>query len=236
MKAAVLQSIPGELVIEDVAIDKPQRGEVLVRTVAAGLCHSDLHFMEGKYPYPTPTVPGHESAGVVEAVGEDVTYVQPGDHVITCLSVFCGHCDYCLSGRTNLCTARTRRHNGSDGPPRLSMNGQPVFQFLDLSSFGEQMLVHQNAVVKVTQGHARSIAPRSSAAASPPGSAPSSTPRGSQAGSTVAVIGCGGVGLNCVQGAALAGAVRVIAVDMVPLKLKLARAVRRDRPRRRVEG
>jgi S-(hydroxymethyl)glutathione dehydrogenase / alcohol dehydrogenase len=220
MKAAVLQSIPGELVIGDVAIEKPQRGEVLVRTVAAGLCHSDLHFMEGKYPYMTPTVPGHESAGVVEAVGEDVTYVQPGDHVITCLSVFCGNCDYCLSGRTNLCSnhAATQR---SDGSSRLSMDGQPVFQFLELSSFGEYMLVHQNAVVKVTKDIPLDRAALIGCGVTTGVGAVFNTAR-VQAGSTVAVIGCGGVGLNCVQGAALAGASRVIAVDMVPLKLKLA--------------
>ena len=221
MKAAVLTSIPGELTVEDVAIDKPQKNEVLIRTAAAGLCHSDLHFMEGKYPYLTPTVPGHESAGVVEAVGEDVTYVQPGDHVITCLSVFCGHCDYCLSGRTNLCAGKSLVARGFEGTPRLSMNGQPVFQFLDLSSFGEYMLVHQNAVVKVTKDIPLDRAALIGCGVTTGVGAVFNTAR-VQAGSTVAVIGCGGVGLNCVQGAALAGASRVIAVDMVPLKLKLA--------------
>jgi len=221
MKAAVLTSIPGELTVEDVTIDKPQRGEVLIRTVAAGLCHSDLHFMEGKYPYPCPTVPGHESAGVVEAVGEDVTYVQPGDHVITCLSVFCGQCDYCLSGRTNLCSGKALTSRAFDGTPRLSLNGQPVFQFLDLSSFGEYMLVHQNAVVKITKDIPLDRAALIGCSVTTGVGAVFNTAR-VQAGSTVAVIGCGGVGLNCVQGAALAGAARVIAVDMVPLKLKLA--------------
>jgi S-(hydroxymethyl)glutathione dehydrogenase/alcohol dehydrogenase len=221
MKAAVLQSIPGELVIEDVAIEKPQRGEVLVRTAAAGLCHSDLHFMEGKYPYMTPTVPGHESAGVVEAVGEDVTYVQPGDHVITCLSVFCGHCDYCLSGRTNLCSnhAATQR---SDGSSRLSMNGQPVFQFLELSSFGEYMLVHQNAVVKVTKDIPLDRAALIGCGVTTGVGAVFNTAR-VQAGSTVAVIGCGGVGQAVIQGARIAGAGRIIAIDPQPLKQKMAK-------------
>ena len=114
MKAAVLEHIPGELVIDDVQIGAVGPHDVLVRTVAAGLCHSDLHFMEGKYPCPVPAVLGHESAGVVEAVGEQVTYVQPGDHVISCISGFCGACRYCLSGRPNLCDkdgpgARSRR-------------------------------------------------------------------------------------------------------------------------------
>src|SRR5215210_4352396 len=103
MKAAVLREIPGQLEIDDVQVDSPGPREVLVRTAAAGVCHSDLHFMEGKYPYPVPAVLGHESAGVVEAVGRDVTYVKPGDHVITCLSVFCGKCRWCLSGHLSLC-------------------------------------------------------------------------------------------------------------------------------------
>ena len=97
MKAAVFHGPNQPLSIEDIEIDKPRAREVLVRTVASGVCHSDLHFVEGKYPYPTPAVLGHESAGVVEAVGDQVTYVQPGDHVITCLSVFCGECEACLS-------------------------------------------------------------------------------------------------------------------------------------------
>src|SRR5215831_5414528 len=125
MKAAVLREIPGELVIEDVQVDKPGPREVLIRTAAAGCCHSDLHFMEGKFPYPTPTVLGHESAGIVEQVGTDVTHVQPGDHVITCLSVFCGQCDFCISGRPNMCTkVGTRR--SPDQPTRLSRRGQPM--------------------------------------------------------------------------------------------------------------
>ena len=103
MKAAVLHAPHQPMTIEDVVIDKPKRREVLVRVAAAGLCHSDLHFIEGAYPTPMPVVLGHESAGVVEAVGEDVTYVKPGDHVISCLSVFCGHCEFCLSGHLSIC-------------------------------------------------------------------------------------------------------------------------------------
>ena len=91
MKAAVLHAPQQRMTIENVSIEKPKRREVLVRTAAAGLCHSDLHFIEGSYPTPVPAVLGHESAGIVEAVGEDVTYLKPGDHVISCLSMFCGH-------------------------------------------------------------------------------------------------------------------------------------------------
>src|SRR5579862_9689423 len=103
MRAAVLHTIPGELALEEVTADAPGPLEVLVHTAAAGLCHSDLHYLEGKYRTSTPLVMGHESAGIVEAVGSAVTYVRPGDRVITCLSVFCGHCEYCLAGRPNLC-------------------------------------------------------------------------------------------------------------------------------------
>lgn len=143
MRAAVLETQPGELIIQDIRLDKPLAGEVLVRTVAAGLCHSDLHFMENKWPAPCPAVLGHESAGVVEAVGEGVTYVQPGDHVITCLSAYCGGCDYCLTGRLHLCNNRAAIDRKPGEPPRLSRpDGSPVNQFFRLSSFAEQLLVH----------------------------------------------------------------------------------------------
>jgi S-(hydroxymethyl)glutathione dehydrogenase/alcohol dehydrogenase len=223
VKAAVLFEIPGRLEIADVEVGTPSRREVLVRTVAAGLCHSDLHFMEGKYPYPTPAVLGHESAGVVEAVGEDVTYVQPGDHVITCLSVFCGRCSYCLDGHLSLCEGKAvecvRR---PDEPPRLTLDGAPVHQFLHLSSYGEMMLVHEHAVVKI-----RPDMPLDRAALIGCGV---TTGMGAvfrtaavRPGEDVAVIGCGGIGLAAVQGARIAGAGRVIAVDLVASKLEMAR-------------
>ena len=104
MKAAVLYAPNTPLVIEEISTAKPKAREVLIKTSYAGLCHSDLHFIEGLYPHPLPAVLGHESAGVVEQVGSEVTYVQPGDHVITCLSVFCGTCEMCLSGRPAVCT------------------------------------------------------------------------------------------------------------------------------------
>jgi S-(hydroxymethyl)glutathione dehydrogenase/alcohol dehydrogenase len=220
MRAAVLHTIPGDLTIEEVTPDRPGPNEVLIRTAAAGLCHSDLHFIEGKFVAPTPLVLGHESAGVVEEVGRDVTYVQPGDHVITCLSVFCGHCDFCLSGRPTLCD-RIGTDRGPSDPARLTYEGRPCLQFAGLASFAEQMLVHEHALVKI-----RDDMPLDRAALIGCGV---TTGVGSvfrtarvEAGSTVAVIGCGGVGLNCVQGAALAGASRVLAVDTNPIKLKLA--------------
>src|SRR5687768_12598625 len=148
MQAAVLHTVPGDLVIEELDVDKPGPRELLVRTAAAGACHSDLHFMEGKWPSAVPMVLGHESAGVVEAVGEDVTYVKPGDHVITCVSVFCGECQECLQGRPVLCRAPGVRRP-ADAPPRLTLRGAPVSQFAQLGSFAEQLLVHERAVVKI---------------------------------------------------------------------------------------
>jgi S-(hydroxymethyl)glutathione dehydrogenase/alcohol dehydrogenase len=138
------------MTIENIEIEKPKRNEVLVRTRVSGLCHSDLHFIEGKYPTPVPAVLGHEAAGVVEAVGEDVTHVKPGDHVVTCLSVFCGHCEYCVTGHQTICS-----NTAVKMPPgvakRLRWKGEHLNQYLNLSTFAEQMLVHENAVVKIRE-------------------------------------------------------------------------------------
>jgi len=213
MKAAVFHEPHQPLTIEDVQHAPLKRREVLVRTAFAGLCHSDLHFMEGLYPFPTPCVLGHEAAGVVEAVGEDVTYVKPGDHVITCLSVFCGECPQCMTGHPNLCE-NTEVKLQPGAARRLTWKGEVLHQAMNLSAFAENMLVHEHAVVKVREDvpldrcalvgcgvmtgvgavfHAAKVEP----------------------GSTVAVIGCGGIGLSAVNGAAMAGASRIIAIDTV---------------------
>src|SRR5437016_3129001 len=146
MKAAVFHGPNKPLTIENVEIAKPIGREVLVRTVASGVCHSDLHFVDGYYPFPTPAILGHEAAGIVEAVGPHVTEFKAGDHVIACLSVFCGHCSYCLTGRTHLCQSRPVRT--PQEPPKLSWNGAPVNQFANLSAYAEKMLVHENGLVK----------------------------------------------------------------------------------------
>jgi len=221
MKAAVLREIKKPLTIEDIQIGKPGPREVLVRTVAAGVCHSDLHFQTGAYTYPMPAVLGHESAGVVEQVGSEVHYVQPGDHVITCLSVFCGQCEFCLSGRPALCTKQGLRRAPTD-PPRLSKDGTPVWQFLDLSSYAEQMLVHENAIVKIRKDMPLDRAALIGCGVTTGVGAVFNTAKVAP-GSTVAVLGCGGVGLSAVQGAAIAGAGRIIAVDMLDSKLELAK-------------
>src|ERR1700748_775781 len=148
MKAAVLHEVKKPLVIEDVSLPKPGPREVLIRTRVAGLCHSDLHFMEGLYPHPLPAVLGHESAGVVEKVGSDVNYVKPGDHVVTCLSVFCGTCDNCTTGRPVLCTDTTVKLLPGVSNRLSWTRPEKLNQFINLSSFAEQMLVHENDIVK----------------------------------------------------------------------------------------
>jgi S-(hydroxymethyl)glutathione dehydrogenase/alcohol dehydrogenase len=225
MKAAVLNAIPGQLEIEDISVDAPGPREVLITTKAAGLCHSDLHFMEGKYPYPCPAVLGHESAGVVEAVGSDVNYVQPGDHVITCLSAFCGYCEQCISGHLSLCENKdTHLVRGPNEPSRLSRDGEPVHSFLHLSSFAEQMLIHEHALVKIDPEMPLDKAALIGCGVTTGLGAVFRTAK-VEPGSTVAVIGCGGIGLSAVQGARIAGANKVIAVDMVPAKLELAQTM-----------
>ena len=221
MKAAVFHEVGQPLTIEEVSISKPGPREVLVRTAAAGVCHSDLHFVEGLYPGITPMVLGHESAGVVEAVGSDVTYVQPGDHVISCLSVFCGHCEECLTGHMSLC-ANPETKRSEEEEPRLSQAGATVQQFANLSSFAEQMLVHEHALVKINKDMPLDRAALIGCGVTTGVGAVFHTAK-VEPGSTVAVIGCGGVGLSCINGAALAGAGKIIAVDMVDSKLEMAK-------------
>src|SRR5258707_8642753 len=210
MKAAVFQGPHQPLTIETVDIDKPIGREVLVRTVASGVCHSDLHFVDGFYPFPTPAILGHEAAGIVEEVGLQVSEFKPGDHVIACLSVFCGHCDYCLTGRTHLC--QTRPVRAKTDPPKLSWKGQPVNQFANLSAYAEQMLVHENALVKIDASMPLARPALLGCGVPTRVGAVLNTAR-IEAGSTVAVFGAGGVGLGAVQGGRLAGAPLVIAGD-----------------------
>ena len=118
MKAAILVAPNQPLQVEDISIANPGPHEVLIRTAACGLCHSDLHFIEGTYPHALPAVPGHEAAGVVEAVGSEVRTVKPGDHVVSCLSAFCGHCEFCVTGRMALCLGADTRRAQSGGARR----------------------------------------------------------------------------------------------------------------------
>src|SRR5262249_57983312 len=148
MKAAVRRAVGAPLAIEEIEIDGPRPWEVLVRTVATGVCHSDLHVLEGSLPSPLPTVLGHEPAGVVEAVGADVRHVAPGDHVIGCLSAFCGACEYCIGGRPYLCQSDTLPPP-ADQPPRLSPDGEPMDQVVALDPLPRRTLWAPDALLRI---------------------------------------------------------------------------------------
>ncbi|HVR89896.1 MAG TPA: Zn-dependent alcohol dehydrogenase [Novosphingobium sp.] len=222
MKAAILET-PGQgLTIDDISIAKPGPHEVLIRTAACGLCHSDLHFIDGAYPHALPAVPGHEAAGIVEMVGSEVRTVKVGDAVVTCLSAFCGHCEFCVTGRMALCLGGdTRRQPGE--APRLtrSSDGSLVNQMLNLSAFAEMMLVHEHACVAINPDmpldRAAVIGCAVTTGAGTIFNACKVTP-----GETVAVVGCGGVGLATVNAAKIAGAGRIIAADPIAEKRALA--------------
>jgi S-(hydroxymethyl)glutathione dehydrogenase / alcohol dehydrogenase len=220
VKAAVLFEARTPLSIEEVRVDKPAAHEVLIRTAAVGVCRSDLHFVDGAYPHAIPTIPGHEAAGVVEAVGEEVRSVRPGDHVVTCLSAFCGQCEYCVTGRMSLCIdPSVKRPRGA--PPRLMLGERPVAQMLNLSAFAEQMLVHEHACVAIDHDmpldRAAILGCAVTTGAGAVFNAAAVVP-----GETVCVVGCGGVGLAAVNAARIAGAGKVIAVDPVADKRAIA--------------
>jgi S-(hydroxymethyl)glutathione dehydrogenase/alcohol dehydrogenase len=221
MKAAVFHGAHQPLTIEDVDIDKPKAREIVVKTVASGVCHSDLHFVDGFYGHPAPAVLGHEAAGIVEDVGELVTYVKPGDHVIACLSVFCGHCDQCLSGHPSLCSNPETKRAPNESP-RLSQKGEIVHQFINISSYAEKMLLHENAVVKIRDDMPLDRAALIGCGVTTGVGAVLNTAR-IEAGSSVAVFGAGGVGLAAIQGARIGGARMIIAVDISENKLATAK-------------
>lgn len=215
--AAVLNSAPGKLELETLVLDDPGPDEVLIEIRYAGLCRSDLHEIEGVWPATCPTLLGHEASGVVRRVGDRVRTVRPGDHVVTCLSIYCGECRFCLSGRMTLCP-----HRGTVGsrarPVLVNARGQSVHPTARLGAFAEAMVVHEHSVVRIPESMPL-------AAASVLGCAVvtglSSVFRAArvQPGATVAVIGCGGVGIAAIQGARLAGAREIIAVDAVEARL-----------------
>ena len=222
MKAAVLRRPGGAIEICTVSIDKPRKDEVLVRVVASGLCHSDYHFMSGDLPFGGPRVLGHEVAGVVEAVGDDVGRLCVGDHVVACASLFCGGCDQCVSGSTQRCQDRPRRDAAAR--PRLLLGDIALIQSSEVGGFAEQVLVHQNSLVAISRDMPLDRAALlGCSVVTGLGSVFNSAQV--RAGQSVAVIGCGGVGLNVIQGARIAGASRIVAVDLSPTKLELARTL-----------
>ena len=221
MKAAVLRTPGQPMEIEEISISKPQGREVLVRLQAVGVCHSDLHVITGDFPQPLPAILGHEAAGIVEQVGPDVRHVKPGDRVIVCLSFHCGHCEQCLGGNSHRCfPAEANRAEGE--PPRLYRGEESISALASMGAFAEQMLVHDSGVVPIRDDMPFDRACLIGCGVTTGFGAVTRT-AGVRPGDTVAVIGCGGVGLSAINGAAVAGAARIIAIDMVPSKLEMAK-------------
>jgi len=221
VKAAVMRANNAPLVIEDVEIDAPGPGEVLLKTAASGICHSDLTVIEGGLPVPPPCILGHEPAGVVEAVGVGVTDFAPGDHVIGCLTSWCGVCRFCTAGRPYLCLTQFAGRPGGAKPRLRAANGDPIAQFANLSSFAEKMLCPERSLVKIRNDMPLDRASLIGCGVTTGLGAALNTVH-IPAGASVVIIGCGGVGLSALQGARIVGAGKIIAVDAQPWKFDLA--------------
>jgi len=222
VKAAVMREVHAPLAIEDVELAEPGPDEVLIKTVACGVCHSDLHAVHGAILTPRPVVMGHEPAGVVLAAGVQVRNVAVGDHVIACTSLFCGSCAQCVQGRPHLCADRDACRRAPDAPPRLTRGPEPIHQFADLGGFAEAMLLHHRAVVKIDRDIPLDRAALVGCAVTTGVGAALNTAQVTP-GSSVVVFGAGGVGVSIMQGARIAGARQIVAVDIQDEKLANAR-------------
>ena len=233
IKAAVLYEANTPLVVEDVELDDPKEGEVLVRLASAGVCHSDYHVMKGEWKPPLPIVLGHEAAGVVERVGPGVSMSKPGDHVILNFRPNCGWCRYCSVGRPVLCNgADTDRWVMFDGTSRLHKGTRDLYHFARTASFAEYVVVPQSGAVPVREDMPLDKACLIGCSVMTGVGSVVNTAK-VEPGSSVVVIGCGGVGLNVIQGAALAGAGRIIAVDVLVEQAGLRPGFRGHRHHRR---
>jgi alcohol dehydrogenase (nicotinoprotein) len=222
-RAAVVRAIPGRYEVLDVEVDPPKTGEVLVRYAASGLCHSDLHLLEGQHPGPVPFAAGHEGAGTVEEVGPGVTSLRSGDHVVASFVPACGHCRYCASGRMNLCQLGKHLQLGPmpDGTYRMHLDGEDLHQFLLIATFSQYATVLEHSLVKVPDDvPLETVCLLGCGVGTGLGS--STNAAGVRPGDHVIILGCGGVGSSAIQGAALAGAATVVAVDPVAFKRETA--------------
>jgi S-(hydroxymethyl)glutathione dehydrogenase/alcohol dehydrogenase len=226
VRAAVLEEFARPLVVQDLDLADPRPGEALVRLVACGVCHTDMYTASGVDPSGyAPTVLGHEGAGVVEAVGEGVTAVAPGDHVVTLFSPECGECIHCVSPRTNLCLAiRDQQNRGylPDGTTRLSREGEEIRHFMGTSTFAEYAVIPEIALAKVNREAPLDRACLFACGLST-GLGAAMFTSGVKAGATCVVFGAGMVGLGAVAGCRLQGAERIICVDLSEDRLELAR-------------
>lgn len=230
MRAAVLHAVGEPLRLEEARLAGPGPGEVLVRVQAAGVCHSDLHYMTGDLACRLPVVLGHEGAGVIEQAGAGVRGLEPGDAVVLMWRPRCGQCEFCLAGRPALCAAiKVPVATGGllDGTSRLSLpGGREVHHFLGVSCFADYCVVAQESVVKIPPGTPPRIAALAGCAVvTGVGAALNVMGSGPAAGSGVLVIGAGGVGLSVLLGAALAGAYPIIAADLSAARCELARSL-----------
>src|SRR3954454_8705514 len=227
IRAAVLEEFGAPLQVQEVDLAEPSAGEVLVRLVACGVCHTDLYTASGADPSGyAPTVLGHEGAGVVERVGEGVASVAPGDHVVTLFSPQCRECIHCRSDRTNLCLAIREQQNRGflpDGTTRLSREGEPIRHFMGTSTFAEATVMPEIALAKVDPAAPLDVVCTLACGATTGVGAALYTAK-VEAGSTCAVFGAGLVGLGMVAGCRLAGAARVVCVDRSEERLAMARA------------
>lgn len=221
IKAAVLREYNQPLSIEEITIDSPRANEVLLRTVGAGVCHSDLHNVQGLSGMPTDAVLGHEPAGIVEAVGSEVHSVKVGDHVVACTSLWCGFCPQCRSGHLHLCSQRQACGRAPGDTPRLSKDGEPLEQAAGLACFAEMMLVHERSVVAIDPDIPLDRAALLGCAVTT-GTGAALNTAGVTPGSSVVVFGVGGVGVSIIQGARIAGARMIIGIDVLDEKLETA--------------
>ncbi len=226
IKAAVLEEFGAPLAVRDIDLAEPRAGEVLVRLVACGVCHTDLYTASGADPSGyAPTVLGHEGAGVVERVGDGVTSVRPGDHVVTLFSPQCRECIHCQSTRTNLCLAIREQQNKGflpDGTARLSLDGEPVRHFMGTSTFAEYTVMPEIALARITPEAPLHHACLFACGLTTGLGAAMNTAK-VEAGSTCVVFGAGMVGLGAVAGCRLQGAERIVCVDLSAGRLELAR-------------
>ena len=224
MKAAVLYELNQPVVVEDIEMQAPKAGEIVVKVAATGVCHSCYHAVTGKLDIPLPVVLGDEGAGVVAEVGKGVTLVKPGDHVILSWVPSCGHCIYCTQGYANIClnSRKGGRGNLPDGTTRYSKNGVAIHHFGMVASFAEYSVIPQECAIPIDKEMPLDKAALVGCSVTTGVCAATNTAQ-VRPGSSVVVFGAGGIGLNVLQGAVIAGAEKIIAVDIMESKLEFAR-------------
>jgi S-(hydroxymethyl)glutathione dehydrogenase/alcohol dehydrogenase len=221
-RAAVVHEVPGVPRVVDVIIDEPGPHEVLVKTAATGVCHSDLHNVDGQSRVVGPPfIPGHEASGIAESVGADVREISAGDHVVSCVSSFCGWCRACLDGKPFRCQRRITHSRSPGEPPRIREGGSAVSQVGGIGGFAERMLVHERTLACVPAAMPLDLAALLGCAVVTGFGAVVRSARLTP-GSTAVVVGCGGVGVHVIQAARFAGARTVVAIDRDPSKLLMA--------------